>query len=96
MDPAAAIADSMKGYGTNSATLASGLDGVTAAAISVASCTASALVEGFSFQLPEMMGVRAMNSATSACDDRVGRTAGEKAAAEAKQAARASVVVFMV
>jgi hypothetical protein len=100
-DPAAAMAASIKGYGTKSATSASGLDSVMDALISVASCTASALVEGLSFQLPEMSGVRAMSSVTAEDDDelavdRILTKAGAKAVAEAKQAESATTESFII
>ena len=97
LDPAAAMVASMNGYGTKSATSASGLEGVTAAPISVASCTASALVDGFSFQFPEMKGVRAMSRAKDlvACD-LVEPKAGAKAAVDAKQADSVRAESFIV
>ena len=53
----------MNTNGTNSATSASGLfPGTMWPAMSVASCTASSFVDGLSFQLPEMNGVRAIAS----------------------------------
>jgi hypothetical protein len=98
LDPAAAMAASMNGYGTKSATSASGLDGVTAALISVASCTASALVDGLSFQFPEMKGLRAISKTKvlGTAGNLLARKAGAKAAAEAKQNDSVRVANFII
>jgi len=53
------MALSIKTYGTNKATSASGLPSVIDAEISLANVNASSFVCGLSFQLPEMKGLRA-------------------------------------
>lgn len=56
------MALSIKTYGTNKATSASGLPSVIDAAISLANVNASSFVWGLSFQFPLMNGLRAFNA----------------------------------
>jgi len=97
LPPTAAMADSMKTYGTNNATSTSGLFSVIDEAMPLASVRASSFVCGFSFQLPEMRGFRAWSLVV--VDEEGGLVAencpaGTKAAAE--QARREASTSFMV
>mmetsp|Transcript_48988 Transcript_48988/g.118652 ORF Transcript_48988/g.118652 Transcript_48988/m.118652 type:complete len:229 (+) Transcript_48988:419-1105(+) len=63
LPPTDDMAVSMKTYGTNNATSASGESGPIEAAISDAKATASSFVWGFNFQFPLMNGFLAMSKA---------------------------------
>mmetsp|Transcript_48987 Transcript_48987/g.118650 ORF Transcript_48987/g.118650 Transcript_48987/m.118650 type:complete len:231 (+) Transcript_48987:419-1111(+) len=69
LPPTDDMAVSMKTYGTNNATSASGESGPIEAAISDAKATASSFVWGFNFQFPLMNGFLAMSKAVVAVDD---------------------------